>query len=136
MTDEWTIRVPSWRTFQHYSKRNPPWIKLHRDLLDRPAWRRLSGFAAKLLIDVWILASQPKKGGFVTLRLNDLAYRVRIPAPRLSKGLIELRDADLLALSDNMLAECLQGATPETEAERETESQETKTKSALRAVQP
>lgn len=141
MTDEkrngdrrqaWTARVPNWGDFQHYSDRNPPWIKLHRELQDKPEWRRLSGSAAKLLIDVWILAAQPKKGGYVTLRLNDLAYRLRVPVPRLSLSLLELRDAELLALSDNMLAECQQVAPQrrgETEAEREGETQKTTTKS-------
>jgi hypothetical protein len=127
----WTLRVPKWKDFQHYSNREPPWIKLYRSLLDKPEWRRLSGWAAKLLVDVWMLAAQ-QKGGFVTLRLDDLSYRVRSPAARTARSLLELRGADLLALSDNMLAECEHLAPesrPETEAERETETQETNTKS-------
>jgi hypothetical protein len=28
------LQVKNWRSFQHYGKRNPPWIKLHRALLD------------------------------------------------------------------------------------------------------
>lgn len=114
--------MPNWADFQHYSDRNPPWIKLHRELQDKPEWRRLSGAAAKLLIDVWILAAQPKKGGYVTLRLHDLAYRLRVPVPRLSSSLLELRDAELLALSDNMLAECQQVA-PQRRGETETEGE-------------
>lgn len=136
MTDEkrngdrrqaWTIRVPKWKEFQHYSDREPPWIKLYRSLQDKPEWRRLSGWGGKLLMDVWMLAAQPKKGGFVTLRLFDLAYRLRMPAPRTAKALMELHDADLLALSDGMLAECGQCATPETERETEGETQQSTT---------
>ncbi len=28
------LRIRNWRTFQHYSKRNPPWIKLYHSILD------------------------------------------------------------------------------------------------------
>jgi hypothetical protein len=28
------LRVKNWSEFQHYKDRNPPWIKLHRTLLD------------------------------------------------------------------------------------------------------
>lgn len=87
MADErraWTIRVCNWRRFQHYhdpEKRNkkggaPPWIKLYRALLDNPQWRRLYGSAAKLLIDLWLLAGETENGE-LTIRLEDLAYRVR-----------------------------------------------------------
>lgn len=148
MTDEkrngdrrqaWTVRVPKWKEFQHYANREPPWIKLYRSLLDKPEWRRLSGWAAKLLVDVWMLAAQQKNGGSLTLRLTDLSYRTRASTSRTARSLLELRGSDLLALSENMLAECVHVAPescPETEAEREreTETQETNTKSALRAA--
>ena len=35
------LRVKNWSAFQHYRHRRPPWIKLHRGLLDDFAWHRL-----------------------------------------------------------------------------------------------
>src|SRR5688572_16282838 len=124
----------NWREFQHYTKRDPPWIKLHqRKLLDKPEWRRLSGNAGKLLADLWMLAAGTKDGD-VTLRLNDLAYRLRMPIPRLARGLVELTRAEFTELSkpmqsDASTAQANADTERETEAERET--QETTTKSAL-----
>lgn len=72
----WTIRIRGWRDFQNYKDRHPPWIKLHQArLLDKPEWRRLHGSAAKLLVDLWMLASGTKEGE-LTLRLPDLSYRL------------------------------------------------------------
>ena len=50
--------VKNWDSFQHYSKRNPPWIKLHRALLDDYAFCALPDIAKAHLMLVWIYASQ------------------------------------------------------------------------------
>jgi len=143
MTDEkhhgerrqaWTIKALNWADYQHYKDRDPPWIKLHRQLLDKPEWRRLSGNAGKLLMDVWMLAAQ--HGGEVNLRLTDLGYRLRVKAPRLASGLLELRGAELLALSEPMLADASAAQANATqrrdrgETEAEAEAQKKTTKSA------
>jgi hypothetical protein len=33
-----TISIKSWERFQHYKDRDPPWIKLYRDLLTAESW--------------------------------------------------------------------------------------------------
>jgi hypothetical protein len=129
---EWTVRVLNWSDFQHYTGRNPPWIKLHRSLLDKPDWRRLGGAGGKLLVDLWMLAAGTKEG-HVLLRLGDLGYRLRMPLPRLARVLIELASGAFVELSKPMLADCKQAHTngvAEGEGDTETET----TKSALRAV--
>ena len=35
------LRIKNWAEFQHYRTRRPPWIKLHRGLLDDYAWHCL-----------------------------------------------------------------------------------------------
>ena len=50
--------VKDWKTHQHYSKRNPPWIKLHRALLDDYKFCALSDTAKAHLMLLWIFASQ------------------------------------------------------------------------------
>jgi hypothetical protein len=52
------LKVKNWEQFQHYGKRNPPWIKLHRALLDDYAFCALPDAAKGHLVLLWVLASQ------------------------------------------------------------------------------
>lgn len=123
----WTIRVLNWREFQHYKDRDPPWIKLHqRKLLDKPEWRRLSGNAGKLLADVWMLAAGSKEGE-LTLRLPDLAYRLRLAPRSLGRSLLELSRAEFLELGKQMHADASSAQAHDApEGEGETERETTK----------
>ena len=51
------LRVKNWDEFQHYKKRNPPWIKLHRELLNDYAFSQLPDAARGHLVGIWILAA-------------------------------------------------------------------------------
>jgi hypothetical protein len=50
-------RIKGWSEFQHYKDRRPPWIKLHRTLLDNREYHMLSDGAGKALPLIWIMAS-------------------------------------------------------------------------------
>ena len=50
--------VKNWGEFQHYKDRNPPWIKLHRALLDDYEFARLPDASKAHLMLIWLLASQ------------------------------------------------------------------------------
>ena len=52
------LTVKNWETFQHYKKRNPPWVKLHRALLDDYAFCSLPDHAKAHLMMLWLYASQ------------------------------------------------------------------------------
>lgn len=52
------IRIKNWAKFQHFKDRKPPWVKLYRDLLDDIEWHKLDGKAAKLLVSLWLIASE------------------------------------------------------------------------------
>lgn len=52
------MKVRNWRKFQHFKDRRPPWIKLHRDLLNDPDWHGLDGNDAKYLVMLWMIASE------------------------------------------------------------------------------
>lgn len=54
---EW-LTVKNWSEFQHYKDRNPPWIKLHRALLDDYEFSALPDAAKGQLILIWLFASQ------------------------------------------------------------------------------
>ena len=48
----------NWIDFQHYKRRNPPWIKLHRALLDDYEFSKLSEKNKLHLILLWLYGSQ------------------------------------------------------------------------------
>jgi hypothetical protein len=52
------LTVKNWKQFQHYGKRNPPWIKLHRAILDDYAFCALPDIAKGHLMLLWLYASQ------------------------------------------------------------------------------
>jgi len=52
------LSIKNWNTFQHYAKRNPPWIKLHRAILDDYAFCSLPDVSKGHLILLWLFASQ------------------------------------------------------------------------------
>jgi len=52
------LAIKNWSTFQHYGKRNPPWIKLHRAIMDDYAFCSLPDVAKGHLILLWLYASQ------------------------------------------------------------------------------
>lgn len=69
------LRVKNWEEFQHYKDRNPPWIKLHRTLLDDYEFSRLQDASKAHLILIWLFASQkngriPDDPGFLKKKLG------------------------------------------------------------------
>lgn len=67
--------VKDWATHQHYSKRNPPWIKLHRALLDDYSFCALPDKSKAHLMILWLLASQhngkiPNDPGFLEKKIS------------------------------------------------------------------
>lgn len=52
------LTVKNWSEFQHYSKRNPPWIKLHRAILDDYSFCSLPDATKAHLVLIWLYASQ------------------------------------------------------------------------------
>lgn len=52
------LRVKNWEKHQHYKDRNPPWIKLHREVLDDYDMSCLQDASKLHLILIWLLSSQ------------------------------------------------------------------------------
>lgn len=52
------LRVKNWSEFQHYKDRDPPWIKLHRNLLENYDFSSLSDVQRGHLILIWLLAAR------------------------------------------------------------------------------
>jgi hypothetical protein len=119
------IQVKNYGKFQHYKDRNPPWIKLHRSLLDDLNYHKLSGDAAKLLVQLWIIAAETdpvdgKATGIIRLSVEEIAFRVREPESKVNKLLGKLGHW-IYCEASSLLATCEHTATPETETEEKTE---------------
>ena len=112
------LKPKNWDKFQHYSHRNPPWIKLHRDLLNDRIFASLPIASKAIAPLLWLLASESKDGSFDAAS-DELAFRLHIASKDIEQGLKPLIDNGFFVDASTMLAPCLQVAT--TERERETE---------------
>jgi hypothetical protein len=109
----------NWRDFQHYKDRNPPWIRLHRGLLDNKDFQRLPVASRALAPMLWLLASE-SVDGVINADPDDLAFRLRSTEKEISvalRPLIDKRFFELVQDASTTLAPCLRSAVPETETE-------------------
>jgi len=117
--DNHPYMVKNWSEFQHYKNRTPPWVKLHRTLLDDIEYHKLDCLAAKCLPLVWLIASE-NDGRLPDL--HELAFRLRITETQCRK-VINALSPWVYQDASKMLVGCNQVATLETETETETETE-------------
>lgn len=108
------LTVTGWREFQHYRNRTPPWIKLHRHLLDDMAWHGLPDAAKALAPMLWLLASESRDGR-IDMTVEHLAFRLRSDSQRVDSALQPLIAAGFVT--------CERDAGAESESEREAEGE-------------
>ena len=116
------LQPKNWAVFQHYKDRCPPWIKLHRDLLNDRAFMRLPIASKAIAPMLWLLASESKDGVFDG-SLDELVFRLHITKKEYQDGIKPLIDNDFFVLVSGVLAERKQVAIPETEGETEKETE-------------
>ena len=85
------LQPKNWAVFQHYKDRCPPWIKLHRDLLNDRAFMRLPIASKAIAPMLWLLASESKDGVFDG-SLDELVFRLHITKKEYQDGLKPLID--------------------------------------------
>jgi hypothetical protein len=114
------MRIKNWHKFQHFKDRRPPWIKLHREILDQRDIMAISERSFKVLVCLWLMASEDETMQGVLPPLSDISWRLRMSKKDLIKCFDELND--LLIRDDNaMISDCHHVDDPETETETETE---------------
>ncbi len=110
------LHPKNWQEFQHYKDRCPPWIKLHRDLLNDRLYMCLPVASKALAPLLWLLACESKDGSFDG-SVDELVWRLRMPKKEIESGLQALLDTGFFVFDSgdagNALADCLQDATPE-----------------------
>ena len=118
-------KVKDWSKFQHFKDRCPPWIKLYRDTLDQRDINLLSDGAFRVLIGLWLLASEDTAKSGQLPSVEDMAFRLRKPKSFVEKALEELNNF-VIQNDISVISSGYQLDAPETETETETEG-ETKT---------
>lgn len=113
-------KVRNWRKFQHYTDRKPPWIKLHRELLDDFDYISLPLASKALAPLIWLLAAESETGD-VRVDFDWLAFRLRVTEAEAQAGVTPLIQKGFLECDSGLLASRYQVATPEREREAETE---------------
>jgi hypothetical protein len=120
------VIVPKdWREFQHYKDRSPPWIRLHKKLLDNYEFHCLPVASRALAPMLWLLASDSVHGE-IDATPEKLAFRLRMTKAELTEALTPLIDNGFFEVSNRAsksLAERKQSAVPETETETEAETE-------------
>jgi hypothetical protein len=119
------LQPKNWAVFQHYKDRCPPWIKLHRDLLNDRVYMCLPLASKALAPLLWLLASESKDGTFDG-SLDELVFRLHITPKDYEEGIKPLIHKGFFVVASGVLADSYQVAIPETERETEKEV-ETKT---------
>jgi hypothetical protein len=114
------MKIKNWTKFQHFKDRRPPWVKLYRDILDDLEWHELDPLAAKVLVMLWLIASENEG------RIPDnktLAFRLRLTEMKTKEIIIKLshwlEQDDISTISE-------QYQSDSTETERETETKKEK----------
>jgi len=125
--------IPTWKDYQHYKDRNPPWIKLHYEMLQSLTWVAMDDASRVLAIACMLIASRhdgrvPKEPAYV----QRVAFLNKPPnfKPLINNGFLvdaSVMQADASAMHTNAISE----TEAETYTEAETETDNTGTVPAL-----
>lgn len=93
------LYVRNWSKFQHYHDRNPPWIKLHFELLSSQDWVMLADASKALAVACMLLAS--RDGGRIPhdeKYIKRVAYMESVDfKPLLECGFLASKQEQMLA---------------------------------------
>lgn len=111
------LAVKGWTEFQHYKHRKPPWIRLHRKLIDDIDWHGLPVASRALAPMLWLLASETMNG-VIDGASNAIAFRLRIASSEFDEAIKPLIAGGWFIVIDQasgVLAPRLQDAPSESE---------------------
>lgn len=126
------FRVTGWSSFQSYRDRKPPWIRLHKSLLDSYEFQSMSVSARAILPMLWLLASEDEDpvSGLIRDRYEKIAFRLRCSPGEIRAAIDECVAAGFLeSLSEEKhnvtkkVRNRNETVPPETETETETEGE-------------
>lgn len=91
------LTAKNWEQFQHYKNRQPPWIKLHRNVINSFSWTRLQTASKALAPCLWMLASESMDGTIVA-EVKELAWRFGMTEAEVSEGIDGLIKAEFFTI--------------------------------------
>jgi len=94
------LLVKNWRDHQHYKKRSPPWIKLHRAVIEDYAFSTLKDKTKAHLILIWVLAAGTE--GRIPNDAKFIASKISAAEPVDLQAMI---DAGFLSVDENLAPE-------------------------------
>jgi len=112
------VKIKNWEKHQHFKDRRPPWIKLYKDILDQRDIAMLSDCTFRILIGLWLLASEDELMEGNLPNIDEVSFRLRTDKAKVIKALGDL-DAFILRDDDMMISSCYQSDVLETETETE-----------------
>lgn len=115
----------NWEKFQHYKHRSPPWIKLHRDILDDFDWWSLPIASRAIAPCLWLLASCEEDGEFDATP-EKLAFRFRMTEKDIQLAIKPLIENGYFVHASEVLADCYLHATTEKSKSKSKVDTETK----------
>jgi len=116
------MKVKNFAKLQHFKDRCPPWIKLYRDILDHRDISLISDCSFRVLVGVWLLASEDKQMQGNLPSVDDIAFRLRMDKVKVINALKELKP--FLYMDDiEVISERYQDDAPETETETKTKGE-------------
>jgi len=116
--------IKGWSEYQHYdpTKRTILWIKVYKKLLDDPEWHALDPQTAKVLVMLWLLASETNG---VLPSVEKIAFRLRLTKTTIESTISKLshwvRQDDSVLLAKGYQFACLE-LEKELEKEKELEA--------------
>jgi len=130
------LTVKNWESFQSYKDRRPPWVRLHKSLLDDYEFQSMSANARALLPMIWLIASEDKDptSGCVRGSYESVTFRLRGNLKDVKAGIQEIVKAGFATLGNQEKSQekpivtqntqsGYETVTPETETETETEAE-------------
>jgi hypothetical protein len=92
--------IPNWTEYQHYKDRNPPWIKLHRDIMGSDDWIGWSDASRLLALTLMMIASESY--GIIKADMNYIRKRSNIDGeidlePLVESGFIQCYEGNIAA---------------------------------------
>ena len=125
------LAIRNWEKFQHYKGRNPPWIKLHYEVLMSPDWVMLADDSKLLAVVCMLLASRHEgKVPLDPVYIQRAAHLSKKPdfKPLIDVGFLSYASGCKHALADaSGCKHALADACPGARIETETETEETET---------
>jgi hypothetical protein len=112
------MKIKNYNKFQHFKDRRPPWIKLHRELLDQRDINLISDRSFRVLIGLWLLASEDESMEGCLPEIPEISFRLRMPESDILKSFQELKHF-IVDVDINVISERYQVDDPETETETE-----------------